>query len=1201
MILDKTIPSRHRPSKSHPTRMWQVGDLILDTFEVEQVFSSGGMAYVYRVYHRDWDLDLAVKTPRSEFLNVEGMVANFVREAETWVNLGLYPNIVSCYFIRVLDGIPRIFMEYVDNGSLLDSINQNWLYQGKPIQVLSRILDIAIQIAWGLQYAHQKGLVHQDVKPANILLTHDGIAKVTDFGMAQAKAIISPSEENLGEIIPSQDDHSILVNVSGMTPSYCSPEQAAGHPLSRRTDIWSWAVSLLEAFVGSKTWDYGPYALNGLEEYLKFGPQKPSIPRMPSSFADLLMKCFSFDPDDRPHSMIELVDSLKEIYLQEIGEPYPRYQPKMKTVLADTLNNRAISMVDLSKENEALELFDQAIAAQSTHPAALYNCNLFLWRSARLTDLDVLKVLTNNLKELPESWQTYYYLAHIHIERGDLLSAVKVIRSASERFGSLPSLRHAYQKAYQVRSLAAHNLKTLKDHTGVVNSVAISKQGEFALSAGNDHAVYLWDLNSGKCLRSMLGHDHIIRSVAISPGGELGLSGSWDKTLRLWNLRSGKCLQVLNGHTDVIQQVVFTPDGTCALSASSDHTLRLWDIHSGQCLRIFSGHIDTIRSVAVSGNGTFMVSASFDNTIRIWDLHTGQCLKTIEWIYGITSNICLTTDGKSVLLADANNRICLVYLETGELVKTYSGHTGTVRALEIAPNGVWILSGGIDGTVRIWDLYSSRCLRTFTGHSASVNALSISPEKMIAVSGSSDQTIKLWLLNIGPPASYDPVLPRSSEEVAKLSNQIDQQLEEAENLYSLGDFAGAIKAVAQARATPGYFQNTQLVNYWNIIGQKGVRTSLNSSWLARTLLTHNPGVNSITVSNDSRFALSGNDDTTLSLWNIESGECIHQYLGHNDKVRSVCLDGNGNLALSGSSDGTLILWDLKAVTSLQTLSGHTSEVNSVVMTSDGRLALSGSNDNSLRLWDLSEYKCIRVLKGHSHYVRHVAITPDGRFAVSAGWDKTLRYWDLASAECLTVFEGHEEVIHALALSSDGTQALTAGLDHSIRLWNLKSGETLAVMETESAHVSALCFSFEGRFAFSADQDGKVTVWDLTTGVPSDTPLNHASPVSSVAVSPAGDFLISAGTGRTIKIWQLDWEYQFPAKVPLDERFTNILSNFIHLHTPHAADGMSRLSRPSWSDTDIESLLRLLSYAGYGSISRSQIITTLKQLSKHLPK
>ncbi len=91
--------------------VWQVGDVILDLYEVKQIFTGGGMGLVYRVHHRDWAMDLAVKSPRPEFFQTRQHVENFEREAETWVNLGLHPHTVSCYYVRRLGGIPRIFTE----------------------------------------------------------------------------------------------------------------------------------------------------------------------------------------------------------------------------------------------------------------------------------------------------------------------------------------------------------------------------------------------------------------------------------------------------------------------------------------------------------------------------------------------------------------------------------------------------------------------------------------------------------------------------------------------------------------------------------------------------------------------------------------------------------------------------------------------------------------------------------------------------------------------------------------------------------------------------------------------------------------------------------------------------------------------------------------------------------------------------------
>jgi serine/threonine protein kinase len=105
----------------------------------------------------------------------------FEREAETWVNLGLHPHTVTCFYVRRLSGLPVVFAEFVDGGSLHDRI------RARRLDHVDEMLDIAIQFAWGLHYAHEQGLVHLDVKPANLMLTTDGVAKVTDFGLARLR------------------------------------------------------------------------------------------------------------------------------------------------------------------------------------------------------------------------------------------------------------------------------------------------------------------------------------------------------------------------------------------------------------------------------------------------------------------------------------------------------------------------------------------------------------------------------------------------------------------------------------------------------------------------------------------------------------------------------------------------------------------------------------------------------------------------------------------------------------------------------------------------------------------------------------------------------------------------------------------------------------------------------------------------------
>jgi serine/threonine protein kinase len=186
---------------------------------------------------------------------------------------------------------------------------------------MARLLDVAIQFAWGEHYAHEQGLVHLDVKPANVLMTVTGEAKVTDFGLAKARQAVE--ERPVSSPGPEADEESFLVSCGGMTPAYCSPEQAARQPVSRRTDIWSWAVSVLEMFCGGVKWRSGIMAAQFLEALLQDESQKTHVP-LPRAVAQTLHRCLQLDPAARPRDMLEITAILEDSYHQETGLAYPR-------------------------------------------------------------------------------------------------------------------------------------------------------------------------------------------------------------------------------------------------------------------------------------------------------------------------------------------------------------------------------------------------------------------------------------------------------------------------------------------------------------------------------------------------------------------------------------------------------------------------------------------------------------------------------------------------------------------------------------------------------------------------------------------------------------------------------------------------------------------------------------------------------------
>lgn len=190
----KKTPAKSKPTNKKPEPAkapaavliadYHPGDTIMDTYHVESEAICGGMGAVWRVNHTGWDTDLAMKRPKDDAFQTEDQKSSFSRECRYWINLGLHPNIVSCYYVREIDGIPAIFSEWMENGDLEHHIKNKTLYQGEEDEVQKRLLDIAIQFARGLRRRLPRLLLELqdrgrgDIPAEFALMTLEGIRKV---------------------------------------------------------------------------------------------------------------------------------------------------------------------------------------------------------------------------------------------------------------------------------------------------------------------------------------------------------------------------------------------------------------------------------------------------------------------------------------------------------------------------------------------------------------------------------------------------------------------------------------------------------------------------------------------------------------------------------------------------------------------------------------------------------------------------------------------------------------------------------------------------------------------------------------------------------------------------------------------------------------------------------------------------------------
>ena len=253
-------------------------------YRIERELGHGGMATVYLAHDEKLERPVAVKLLAEHLADDEEFRARFVREARLAGRLS-HPNIVGVYDAGEVEGRPFIAMEYVSGSSLADA--------GRlPAE---RVVELGVQACAGLQHAHDAGLVHRDVKPANLLVGDDGVLKIADFGIARAAE--STRHTQAGTLLG--------------TAAYVAPEQIAGEDAAPAADIYSLGAVLYELLTGRP-----PYAFSSLGQLatqqaegsiVPVGDVEPTVPRETEA---AVMHALARDPSFRPASAAEFAHEL---------------------------------------------------------------------------------------------------------------------------------------------------------------------------------------------------------------------------------------------------------------------------------------------------------------------------------------------------------------------------------------------------------------------------------------------------------------------------------------------------------------------------------------------------------------------------------------------------------------------------------------------------------------------------------------------------------------------------------------------------------------------------------------------------------------------------------------------------------------------------------------------------------------------------
>jgi WD40 repeat protein/tRNA A-37 threonylcarbamoyl transferase component Bud32 len=985
-------------------------------YELQQELGRGAMGVVYKARQLSLQRTVALKVLLAKAAAYSEGTARFAAEAIAVARLQ-HPHIVQLFEAGEHDGCRYLALEYVPGKTLASRLRAGPVLPAAAARLLE-------PLARAVHYAHLQGVVHRDLKPSNILLSADGVPKVTDFGLAKLL------DSEAGNVLTQSGA------VVG-TPSYMAPEQAGGRSkeVGPATDVYALGVVLYEMLTSRPPFQSAT-PLDTLAQLVTVEPVPPSRMNsgVPRDLETVCLKCLQKEPRRRYPSALDIADDLcrflagRPISARPVGRGerlllWARRRPALAAIhglllVIVTLGGLVGGAVVLWQRAE--EAWNREALAKKEAEDALRE------KAAAQEALDQVLYLRNvdlASREWPE---------------GGVARARQLLQLCP------PRLRQ-WEWHYLDR-LSHSELLTLPASPPGASNLAYNPDGTCLAGACGSGGVLVWDAQTGREMRSLRGPAGNVEAVAFSPDGAR-LATGWGQDVRIWDIKSGKQLLVLQGHRDRVLGVAFSPDGQRLASASWDGTVRVWDAPSGHesftlCGRSREGNGGFIAAVTFSPDSKRLAGTGSDR-VYVWDADSRREVLTFEGTRGAFSGVAFSPDGTRLAAAGQEQDVSVWDARTGQKVLALSGHTATVWGVTFSPDGTRLATASADNTVRVWHAATGAEVFCLRGHQDAVHSVVFSPDGTRLASGSRDRTVRFWDAVTGP----GPLAFRAhTDMVLALAFSPDS------TRLGTGDWDGNLR-IWDART-----------------GQERL-----------TFHGHTGTVGKIAFDPSGARLASSGADQMVRVWDAATGKELLTLRGHTKALHGVAFSPDGSRLASASHDGMVRVWDARTGSEVFNFRGHKGPAYSVAFNPDASCLASAGQDEKVRVWDLGTGRERLVLDGHKGGVVSVVFSPDGLRLASGGIDCSVRLWDAATGQELRILEGHRHVVNAVAFSPDGQRLTSTARDGTVRLWDTKSGQQALTLKAgpEGGVGGAVAFSPDGLRLAATCADGTIRIWDAS--------------------------------------------------------------------------------------------------------------------------
>jgi len=611
-------------------------------YEILGEIGRGAMGAVYRARDPVLEREVALKTVLVGSMMEAEVKARLLREARSAARLQ-HPNIVTVFELGELEGTPFIAMELLEGETLAEAAAQGRLIH------LDQKLRVVQQLCNALGYAHERGVIHRDVKPGNIILLGDGTVKVLDFGIARLEGSLFATRT--GELLG--------------TPAYMAPEHFTEAPIDGRVDVWSVGVILYELLSGTRPFDAG------------------TVPALIYRIVHTPMPPLDAAAHDVPEGVVRVVSHALD------KDPGRRYQD-LQVMEAD------LAAIAGGREPKAT----MEGRVRVTPPRAASDAVSQPTRGV---------VVLPASEPLPTIRPGAYREAGVF---GDGSGLSVIALSPDERVVVVGGTDGALslwdlERRMKVETLRSRlHLRT--GHAALTTSLAFSADGLMLASGHLDGAIYLWDLSTGLELEARLGHEGSIGGLIFTPDGAVLVSGGKDASIKCWEvpaLLAGEARRLMRHQPAEVTSLTLAHGGRRIVAGSSNRSLRVHDTSTGRLVATLHGHRAPPSALACALDGEVVASGGRDGGIRVHRLESKEEMHVLEGHGRSVSSLAFFPDGRRLASVAMDGTLLISNLgEPGQSVTLPGGREDAFVGVAVLEGGRRLLCGLADGRIRLWEL-----------------------------------------------------------------------------------------------------------------------------------------------------------------------------------------------------------------------------------------------------------------------------------------------------------------------------------------------------------------------------------------------------------------------------------------------------------------------------------------------------------------